>query len=147
MNTVEYKNKKYPVRILNVDRGLGEETITIAPQSLSDAMGSDVDIHGSAAQRLDEEIYFYLPDEWMNNPAEYICKDLLDEPVDFVSEEDNGSIEECEELEDLIDVVIDQMKDDIRNGDTTAIAEVLRYIPKENLIAYLPDEKQKEFNT
>ena len=50
------------------------------------------------------------------------------------------------ELEDkLIDAVIDQIKSDIANGDETAIIELLWSTPVKNLIAYLPEENQKEY--
>lgn len=37
----------------------------------------------------------------------------------------SGSIEECEDRENLIDAVIDQIKQDIADGDTTVLAEIL----------------------
>ena len=36
-----------------------------------------------------------------------------------------GDIEECEDRENLIDAVIDQIKQDIADGDTTVLAEIL----------------------
>ncbi len=59
--------------------------------------------------------------------------------------EESGSIEECEEMDNLIDVVIDNIKEDINFGDLTAIDELLRFIPKENLIGYLPEEQWGDF--
>jgi hypothetical protein len=37
--------------------------------------------------------------------------------------------------------VIEQIKDDINDGDVTAIYEMLQQVPKDVLIAYLPEEK------
>jgi len=39
----------------------------------------------------------------------------------------------------LIDQVIDQIRLDCLNGDYTAIEELLRSVPEDNLIAYLPE--------
>ena len=45
--------------------------------------------------------------------------------------------------EDLLDGVIDQLRADIEWRDYTAIEELLQFVPRENLIAYLSEEKQK----
>jgi len=52
----------------------------------------------------------------------------------------NGGMEEIEDMDKLVDSVIDQIKEDINGGDLTAIDELLRFVPKENLIGYLPEE-------
>jgi hypothetical protein len=39
----------------------------------------------------------------------------------------------------LIDLVIEQMVDDIDDGDFTAIEELLKAVPEEALRAYLPE--------
>ena len=44
--------------------------------------------------------------------------------------------------QDLIDGVIDQLRADIEWRDYTAIEELLKFVPRENLIAYLSEEKQ-----
>jgi hypothetical protein len=49
-------------------------------------------------------------------------------------------MEETEDLDNLIDSVIEQIKEDIKDGDLTAIDELLRFVPKENLIGYLPEK-------
>ena len=49
-------------------------------------------------------------------------------------------MEETEDMDNLVDSVIDQIKEDINGGDLTAIDELLRFVPKENLIGYLPEE-------
>ena len=43
---------------------------------------------------------------------------------------------------DLIDRVMDQIAQDLEGGDLTALEELLMFVPRENLIAYLPEEKQ-----
>ena len=40
----------------------------------------------------------------------------------------------------LIDQVLEQMLQDILDGDLTAIQELIKFIPETNLIAYLPEE-------
>lgn len=49
-------------------------------------------------------------------------------------------MEEIEDMDNLIDSVIEQIKEDIKDGDLTAIDELLRFVPKENLIGYLPEK-------
>ena len=49
-------------------------------------------------------------------------------------------LKEKEDFNNLVDSVIDQIKEDINGGDLTAIDELLRFVPKENLIGYLPEE-------
>lgn len=46
------------------------------------------------------------------------------------------------EFVDLIDAVIEQIEQDIADGDVEALAEMLTYLPKEVLKYYLPEEKQ-----
>ncbi len=43
--------------------------------------------------------------------------------------------------DDLIDAVIDQIEEDLFNKDISAIDELLTFVPKENLLAYLPEEE------
>jgi ribonuclease HIII len=47
---------------------------------------------------------------------------------------------EIEDMDKLVDSVIEQIKEDIKDGDLTAIDELLRFVPKENLIGYLPEK-------
>lgn len=42
--------------------------------------------------------------------------------------------------EQLLDRVFDQVQEDMRNGDFTAIEELLSNLPDDVLIAYLPEE-------
>jgi hypothetical protein len=42
---------------------------------------------------------------------------------------------------DIWETVIEQIKTDINDGDVTAIYEMLQQVPKDVLIAYLPEEK------
>jgi len=46
---------------------------------------------------------------------------------------------------DLWETVIVQIKADFENRDETAVFEMLKSIPQENLIAFLPEEKQFSF--
>ena len=45
-----------------------------------------------------------------------------------------------EDMDNLVDSVIEKIKEDIKDGDLTAIDELLRFVPKENLIGYLPEK-------
>ena len=42
---------------------------------------------------------------------------------------------------DLIDKVIQQIKNDFELGDYTALVELLEAVPNTSLIAYLPEEE------
>ena len=42
----------------------------------------------------------------------------------------------------LIDLVLDQIVKDLEGSDMTAIEELLKTVPRKNLIAYLPEEIQ-----
>jgi len=42
----------------------------------------------------------------------------------------------------LIDKVIEQICKDLDFGDTTALEELLRFTPEENLKGYLPEEEE-----
>ena len=41
---------------------------------------------------------------------------------------------------DLIDRVLDQIATDLEGGDLTALEELLKFVPRDNLISYLPEE-------
>jgi hypothetical protein len=41
---------------------------------------------------------------------------------------------------DLVELALNQIVRDVENWDLTAIEELLRFVPEENLIAYLPEE-------
>jgi hypothetical protein len=42
----------------------------------------------------------------------------------------------------LIDAVIEEIKNDVQYGDFTAIEELLKFCPVPNLISYLPDDNE-----
>ena len=44
------------------------------------------------------------------------------------------------DLSDLVDRVLDQIVKDCEGGDLTAIEELLKSVPREKLISYLPEE-------
>lgn len=46
---------------------------------------------------------------------------------------------------DLWENVIEQIKDDLKMGDETALYEMLQRVPKDVLINYLPEEDWDEF--
>lgn len=45
----------------------------------------------------------------------------------------------------LIERVLEQIKSDLAMGDVEAIEELLSFIPKENLIGFLPEEEWERF--
>jgi hypothetical protein len=47
--------------------------------------------------------------------------------------------------QDLIEIVMDQIKVDVRCGELEALEELLGFMPNVNLIEYLPEEDWKQF--
>ena len=45
----------------------------------------------------------------------------------------------------LINRVLEQVKADLSIGDLTALDELLTFVPRENLIAYLPEEEWEKY--
>lgn len=45
----------------------------------------------------------------------------------------------------LIERVIEQIKTDLAYGELEAVEELLSFVPKENLIGYLPEEEWERF--
>ena len=45
----------------------------------------------------------------------------------------------------LIDRVIEEIKRDFAMGDLTALDELLSFVPRENLIGYLPEEEWERY--
>ena len=45
----------------------------------------------------------------------------------------------------LIETVLQQIVMDVHLGDSEAIEELLKFVPTENLIAYLPEEDWNDF--
>jgi len=48
-------------------------------------------------------------------------------------------------MQDLIDAVLDQIQEDVNNGDMTAVEELLGNVDKKDLVAFLSEEKQADF--
>ena len=48
-------------------------------------------------------------------------------------------------MQDLIDAVLDQIQEDVNNGDMTAVEELLGNVDKKDLVAFLSEEKQANF--
>jgi len=89
-DSIKYNGKEYPVRTFNVIMEGVEHTITIASESLSEAIGINDEYEGTlgdAEEAIDQSIYYYVEDEVIGIDAEEICKDYLDIEMEFVSEE------------------------------------------------------------
>ena len=59
--------------------------------------------------------------------------------IDHMKEKSNKQVIGEEHDEELIDQVLENMANDIESGDTTAIAELLQFVPIDILKGYLPD--------
>jgi hypothetical protein len=49
-------------------------------------------------------------------------------------------------MHELIDKVLQQMKEDVESGDVTSIEELLRHTPEVALAGYLPEETAKSLS-
>ena len=47
--------------------------------------------------------------------------------------------------EDLIETVVEQIESDLHCGYKETVEELLKFVPIENLIAFLPEEDHKKF--
>lgn len=47
--------------------------------------------------------------------------------------------------ENLIEIVVEQIRQDVHCGEYEALAELLTFLPVVNLIEYLPEEEWKQF--
>jgi hypothetical protein len=81
---IEFKGINYPVRTFDVIIEGDEQTITIGTLSLFDAMDEMTDVEESNA--LDNQIYFYVEDELIGLDGEEICKNHLDDEMEFIEE-------------------------------------------------------------
>jgi hypothetical protein len=45
----------------------------------------------------------------------------------------------------LIERVVEQIKNDLLVGDVEALEELLSFVPKENLLGYLPEEEWEKY--
>ena len=93
MNHIEFNGKEFPSKTFNVLIDGEEQTITISTASLLfelvNFLPSDNDINSlsSEAEQIDNDIYFYVDDDKFDLSPSDICKNHLDEPIEFVSEE------------------------------------------------------------
>jgi hypothetical protein len=45
----------------------------------------------------------------------------------------------------LIERVVEEIKNDLFHGDVTALEELLSFVPRENLLGYLPEEEWEKY--
>tara|TARA_R100001082_G_C4360718_1_gene159217 strand:- start:2196 stop:2360 length:165 start_codon:yes stop_codon:yes gene_type:complete len=45
----------------------------------------------------------------------------------------------------LIERVLEEINSDLFSGDTEAVEELLSFVPKQNLIQYLPEEEWRKY--
>lgn len=79
MSSINYNGKNYPTRELTILVDGQPQDVVIAPQSLSDAFGDNIEKHGSIANTLDEGIYFYADDNDMELSDEILALNLDEE--------------------------------------------------------------------
>ena len=71
------------------------------------------------------------------------CEFCRVEPIYIEAEiGSNEIVLDEEQKQSIVDQVIEQIKEDLAMGDETAIDELLKFVPDENLIGFLPDVDQ-----
>ena len=79
--TVKFEGKEYPVRTLELSNG---ETVTVASTALQDALGGIEGIeHNQAARALDEQIFYYVSPEQLNDKYENLVLTVEMEALDM----------------------------------------------------------------
>ena len=86
MNKITFKGKEYPTRTFIVLFEDEKRKYTIATESLSKAMSDEYEEFGTEANKIDNEIYFYVEDEIIELGGDEICNDHLDVSMEFVKE-------------------------------------------------------------
>ena len=85
-NTVTYKGNVYVTRTFEVMFEGEKHTYTIAIDTLFEAFGDEWEEFGSEANKLDNQIYFYLEGEKITLSGKEICEEHLDVPMKFIKE-------------------------------------------------------------
>ena len=104
---------------------------------------NDIKQHGKPIQenmtgvKIDAQVITPL---WNGKQSPYTFIHAKDVEVDEMTDEEREQLEN-----DLIDAAIGRIKKDIEAGDVSAIFELLRFSPVENLIQYLPEDEQTPF--
>ncbi len=79
------------------------------------------------------------------HPDEMVAMDDEHEHLEICSNCNTGSIEDCENKDNLVNAVIDQIKEDMESGDTTVLGSILEQIPMKDLVQMLPEEQWGDF--
>ena len=85
---IEYRGEVYPTRVFRVDNHeFGEpQVIRISVMSLWENIMHGTQDLGSNEQIIDDEIYYYVDDEFIEYSADEICEKYLDSPMKFIEE-------------------------------------------------------------
>ena len=87
---VTYKGKKYQLKTFDIMLDDEVRTITVAPQSLADAMTIELmEKEGTEENDIDCEIYHFIDDDAMDLPIEVIAGAHLDESFELPIDEDD----------------------------------------------------------
>ncbi len=80
LDTIEYKGNEYPCRDVYIDEESG--TVNISVDSLSKALNpnDNWDEVEEEAEYIDSKIFFYVPDEMINNPIKEL-RDYIKESI------------------------------------------------------------------
>lgn len=85
MCTIKYKNKKYPIRTIEVkfDRDDEPNTITISTASLHKALDGKYESYEGEEYAIDCQIYYYVSDDEIGLDAKEIAEKHLDCPLEL----------------------------------------------------------------
>ena len=92
-----------------------------------------------------KKIIGWIKDDGVDDMVFTVTNEQTDErhTVDMSEEEEDAVLPLTPDkaTQDLVDMVLEQIKKDVASGDVTAIDELLKFIPEKYLIAYLPEKK------
>lgn len=121
--------------------------------------GGDVILHGTL-----NDVRTWIKNRWKTDSEfvqDILCQTMVEEEfyemmdndemlINFISDGGYGIEEICEvplddfnldkPSEELVDLVLEQIKKDISIGDLTALDELVKYIPVRYLMGYLPEK-------
>jgi hypothetical protein len=99
------------------------------------------DISEASPYEAVQRIIGWIKEDGVNNLVFDVTNEITDEKftVDMDAEGDVAVLPNVPNQE-LIDMVLEQIKKDVQDGDVTSVNEMLKSIPQEYLVSYLPQK-------
>lgn len=99
------------------------------------------DISEESPYEAVQKIIGWIKEDGVNNLVFDVTNEITDEKftVDMDAEGDVAVLPNVPNQE-LIDMVLERIKKDVQDGDVTSVNEMLKSIPEEYLVSYLPQK-------